>query len=114
MHLRELGVEVETVKRLKACQTALREFRQELRRRRPSKAAPSNDIEQAHPAVAQWVRDCGWIEIGDQEGFGFTVRGLDCGGLVFEDTGCRSLAEAMASLEAGLAVAMKELGITNR
>ncbi len=113
-HLRELGIEVEAAKRLKACQTALREFRQELRKGRSSKEAPSDDIEQAYPAVAQWVQGCGWIEIGDQEGFGFSVRALDCDGMVFEDTGCRSLAEAMASLDAGLAAAMKELGIMNR
>lgn len=109
--LRELGVEVEVVKRLRACQTALREFRHELREGRPPKAAPANDIERAYPAVAQWVCGCGWIEIGDQESFGFTVRALDCGGVVFEDTGCRSLAAAMASLDAGLEAAMKELGI---
>src|SRR5687767_6622351 len=30
-HLDEIGIEVETVKRLKECQTALREFRQQLR-----------------------------------------------------------------------------------
>ena len=54
------------------------------------------------------------IEIGDQDSLGFSVRALDCGGLVFEDTGCRSLAEAMASLDSGLAAAMKEMGITNR
>lgn len=113
-HLQELIVEVETTKRLKAWQTALREFRQELRRSRSSKATASDGVEQAYPAVAQWVQGCGWIEIGDQEGFGFTVRALDCGGMVFEDTGCRSLAEAMASLDTGLAAAMKELGITSR
>ena len=39
----------------------------------------------AVPAVAQWVRGYGHIEIGDQEGFGFVVRALDYGGLVFED-----------------------------
>jgi len=68
-------------------------------------------VENSYPAVAQWVQGCGWIGTGDQEGLGFTVRALDCGGVVFEDTECRSLTEAMASLESGLAVAMKELGI---
>ena len=32
------------------------------------------------------------IEIGDQEGFGFTVRALDYGGVVFEDDKPRTLA----------------------
>ena len=53
----------------------------------------------------------GWIEIGDQEGLGFTVRAIDCGGAVFEDANYLSLIEAMASLESGLAAAMKELRI---
>jgi hypothetical protein len=35
-HLRETGIQVETAKRLKACQTAIREFKQELRSSRPS------------------------------------------------------------------------------
>lgn len=113
-HLRELGIEIETGKRLKAYQTAHREFRLELQKGPPSKGAASDKIEQAFPTVAQWVQGCGWIEIGDQEGFGFTVRALDIGGMVFEDTQCQSLAEAMASLESGLAAAMKELGMTNR
>ncbi|MEI7701078.1 MAG: hypothetical protein WCK86_14865 [Planctomycetia bacterium] len=110
-HLHELGIEVEAAKRLKSYQSAMQEFRHELRKDRPTEEATSGDIENSHPAIAQWVQGCGWIEIGDQEGLGFTVRALDLGGVVFEDTECRSLTEAMASLEFGLAVAMKELGI---
>ena len=110
-HLHELGIEVEAAKRLKSYQSALQEFRHELRKDRPTEEATSDDIENSYPAVAQWVQGCGWIGTGDQEGLGFTVRALDCGGVVFEDTECRSLTEAMASLESGLAVAMKELGI---
>jgi hypothetical protein len=41
----------------------------------------------------------GHIEIGDQESFGFVVRALDYGGLVFEDDKADTLAEAMAVLE---------------
>ena len=78
---------------------------------RPTEEATSDDIENSYPAVAPWVQGCGWIEIGDQEGLGFTVRALDLGGVVFEDANYRSLTEAMASLEFGLAAAMKELGI---
>ena len=50
-----------------------------------------------------WVQCYGHIEIGDQEGIGFTVRAMDYGGLVFEDDKPRTLAEAMAALETGLA-----------
>ncbi len=39
---------------------------------------------------------------GDQESFGFVVRALDYGGLVFEDDKPLTLAEAMAVLEAHL------------
>jgi len=86
-----------------ACQAALQEFRQELRRAQSTKmAAPLDEIERTYPAIAQWVRGSGWIEIGEQEGFGFVVRALDYGGMVFEDANCRSLAEALASLERGL------------
>ena len=53
----------------------------------------------------------GHIEIGDQEGFGFVVRALDYGGLVFEDDKPRTLAEAMAALEIGLRKWFKEQGI---
>ena len=60
------------------------------------------EVERLFPAVAQWVRD-GHIEIGDQEGFGFVVRALDYGGVVFEDNKADSLAEALAALEKGLA-----------
>ena len=110
-HLHELGIEAEAAKRLKSYQSALQGFRHELRKDRPTDEATSGDIENSYPAVAQWVQGCGWIEIGDQEGLGFSVRALDLGGVVFEDANCRSLTEAMASLEFGLAAAMKELGI---
>jgi hypothetical protein len=74
---------------------------------------PSADeaaVEKLFPAIAQWVRD-GHIEIGDQQGFGFVVRALDCGGMVFEDDKPDTFAEAMASLETGLRNWFKEQGI---
>jgi hypothetical protein len=60
-------------------------------------------VETLFPAVARWVRGYGHIVLGDQEGFGFVVRALDYGGLVFEDDKADTLAEAMAALEKGLA-----------
>jgi hypothetical protein len=54
------------------------------------------------PAVAKWVNGYGLIEIGDQVGFGFVVRALDSGGVVFENDKPITLAGAMA-LEKGLA-----------
>jgi hypothetical protein len=54
----------------------------------------------------------GHIEIGDQEGFGFVVRALDYGGLVFEDDRPETLAEALAVLEKGLREWFEEEGIS--
>jgi hypothetical protein len=52
----------------------------------------------------------GHIEIGDHEGFGFVVRALDYGGMVFEDNRPETLAEAMAALENGLRKWSEEQG----
>jgi hypothetical protein len=59
-------------------------------------------IEKAFPNVAKWVQGYGWIEIGEQEQFGFVARVLDQGGLIYEDDRCNSLAEAMMSMEVAL------------
>src|SRR5207302_1678929 len=68
--------------------------------------------EKPFPAVRQWVDGgYGHIEIGDREVFGFVARALDYGGLVFEDDKPRSLAEALAALDKGLAAWFKEQGI---
>jgi len=71
---------------------------------------PSIDIESAYPNVAEWVQGCGWIEIGDQDWQGFVVRALNGGGLIYEHEGCRTLAEAMATLEKGLGKWFQENG----
>ncbi|HEY1603568.1 MAG TPA: hypothetical protein VGG64_28465 [Pirellulales bacterium] len=68
-------------------------------------------VERDFPAIAKWVQGYGHIEIGDQDGFGFIVRALDYGGMVFEDGKPSTLAEAMASLEKGLAQWFKDEGI---
>jgi hypothetical protein len=73
-------------------------------RRTPAQATPKPvEIEKAYPAIAKWVQEYGHIEIGAQQGMGFVVRALDYGGVVFEDETPRTLAEAMAALEKGLA-----------
>jgi len=59
-------------------------------------------VEKLFPAIARYVQGYGQIEIGDQEMFGFVVRALDYGGLVFEDDRPETLAEALAALEKGL------------
>ena len=74
------------------------------------KANVKTDIEAAFPNVAEWVQGCGWIEIGDQDWQGFVVRALNEGGLVYEQEGCRTLAEAMAALEKGVGKWLDENG----
>jgi hypothetical protein len=73
--------------------------------------ASGGHIAEQFPAVAAWVQGYGHIEIGDQEGFGFVVRALDYGGLVFEDDKAGTLVEAMAVLEKGLRKWFGEQGI---
>ena len=65
-------------------------------------------VEADYPHVAEWVQACGWIEIGDQDWQGFVVRALHEGGMAFEEEGCRTLGEALAALEKGLAKWLKE------
>jgi hypothetical protein len=71
---------------------------------------PEFDIETAYPNVAEWVRGCGWIEVGDQDWQGLVVRALNGGGMIYEKEGCRTLAEAMAALDSGLGKWFKENG----
>jgi hypothetical protein len=68
-------------------------------------------VESIFPAIAKYVRGYGYVEIGNQESFGFVVRALGYGGLDFEDDTPETLAEAMAVLEAGLSKWFEEQGI---
>jgi hypothetical protein len=63
----------------------------------------ASNVDELYPAVSEFVRTQGWIEIGDQEGFGFIVRALDYGGLVFETRKPRTLSEALNVLEKRIA-----------
>jgi len=67
-------------------------------------------VESMFPAIAKYVKGYGYVEIGDQESFGFVVRALGYGGLDFEDNTPETLAEAMAVLEAGLTRWFQEQG----
>jgi hypothetical protein len=63
------------------------------------------------PAIGLWVRESGWVEVGRRKGAGFVARALDDAGLVFEDDRPDTLAEALASLERGLAEYFEREGI---
>ena len=83
--------------------------------RKPRKAiAPPNPrraprlatspVATAYPAIARWVNEFGWIEIGYSEGSTGFIRALDIGGMIWEgkDT-YTSLDAAMAALDKKLA-----------
>jgi hypothetical protein len=116
--LAELGIEVSVERKLqgveKAFQAHLRRLRDEHRTGMVSPSPEQAKVETMFPAVARYVRGYGFIEVGDQEGFGFVVRAIGYGGLDFEDDTPETLAEAMAVLEAGLARWFEEQGTEAR
>ena len=105
-HLKELGIAVSVQQELPKVKEAYEDFlRQMQEASRAGMVRPTEKqaaVEQTFPTIARWVKGYGHIEIGDQEGFGFIIRALDYGGLVFEDNRADTLAEAMAVLEKGL------------
>jgi hypothetical protein len=115
LHLDELGVKVavhwELAKVQRAYQGYLRQQREAHRRGMVKPTVEQHSVEKMFPAIAQWVRGSGHIEIGDQEMFGFVARALDYGGLAFEDDRPDTFTDAMASLERGLAEYFKREGI---
>ena len=114
-HLSQLGIEVSIQDDLPNVEEVYEDFVLQMRRAKSMPLilyTPSpTDPEKAFPAIARWVQGYGHIEIGDQQGFGFVVRALDYGGLIFEDGKCSTLAEAMAALENGLAEWFQNEGV---
>ncbi len=114
-HLAELGIEVAVQKELSQVQEPYEAHLRRLREShhvgmvKPTEAQAG--VEKMFPAIARWVGGYGQIEIGDQEMFGFVVRALDYGGLVFEDDKPDTLAEAMVALEKGLTEYFEREGI---
>ena len=114
-HLEELGIKVAVQRELPKVQRAyqgyLRQKREAHRVGMVKPSAEQQSVEKLFPAIAQWVRGYGHIEIGDQEMFGFVARALYYGNLAFEDDKPDTLAEALAALERGLAEYFKREGI---
>jgi hypothetical protein len=114
-HLDELGVKVAVHRELPKVQRAYQGYlRQQREAHRVGMVKPTVEqqgVEKLFPAIAQWVRGYGHIEIGDQEMYGFVARALDYDGLAFEDDKPDTLAEAMAALEKGLRKWFDEQGI---
>lgn len=114
-HLEAIGIDVSVHRELPKVTDAYEDHLRQMREAgRTGMVRPSVEqaaVEQTFAAVAKWVRGYGHIEIGDQESFGFVVRALDYGGLVFEDDKPDTLAEAMAALEKGLTEYFEREGI---
>lgn len=114
-HLDELGIKIAVHRELRKVQRAyqdyLRQQREVYRKGMVKPTADQQAVEKLFPAIAQWVRGYGHIEIGDQEMFGFVARALYDGNLAFEDDKPDTLAEALASLEKGLRKWFDEQGI---
>jgi hypothetical protein len=113
--LKELGIEVEIKADLPKVEEAFREFLAQMKKARSvgkvKATAAQSKVEMLFPAIAKWINGFGHLEIGDQEGFGFIVRAIDYGGIVFEDDKPGTLAEAMAALEKGLVEYFEQEGI---
>ncbi len=113
--LKKLGIEVSVERKLPKINEAYRDYLQDMREeQRAVMTKPTKEqrkVESIFPAIAKYVRGYGYVEIGDQESFGFVVRALGYGGLDFEDDTPETLAEAMVVLEAGLSKWFKEQGI---
>jgi hypothetical protein len=114
-HLNELGIATSIHDELPKVEELYEDFLRQMRKASPGPiimlSPGRSHIGEQFSAVAKWVQGHGHIEIGDQEGFGFVVRALDYGGLVFEDDKPNTLAEAMAALEKRLTKWFKEEGI---
>ena len=105
-HLNELGIDVSIKPELPQAIKAQHEYvleRQRASSKREAKpTAQQAKVDETFPAIAKWVRDHGWIEIGQQGLFGFVARALHEGGTQVEINEFMTLAEAMAELEHGL------------
>jgi hypothetical protein len=105
-HLKELGVEVTLRDDLPKLDEVHLEFLREMRKASPRPvimlSPKPRDPGRQYRAIDLWVRESGWIEVGQKEA-GFVARALDDAGVVFENNSSTTLAEALAALEEGLA-----------
>jgi Domain of unknown function (DUF6930) len=106
-HLNDLGIATSIHEELPKVEEVYEDFLREIRKASPGPffmVSPGRGhVAERFPAVARFVKGYGHIEIGEHEGFGFLVRALDSGGLVFEDNKAETLADALVALEKGLA-----------
>jgi hypothetical protein len=114
-HLKELGVEVTLWGDLPELEEVHLDFLREMWKASPGPVIMLSprpaDPGRQFPALGQWVRESGWIEVGQRKEAGFVARALDDAGVVFENNSSTTLAEALAALAEGLAEYFKREGI---
>jgi hypothetical protein len=68
-----------------------------------------NSFEKNYPHITSWVRDYGWIEMGqDHYSYSF-VRALDEGGMVWEGReDYKTIDDALKALDAGIGEWLRE------
>ncbi len=68
-----------------------------------------SSFDKAYPNTTRWIRDRGWIEIGQTDYSNSLIRVLDEAGMIWESSGnYRTIDEAMQALETALADWMKQ------
>jgi hypothetical protein len=106
-HLRQLKIEVETQEELPLWDDAAVEYVRKLKASQVGRNVPiitvPQEFDDAFPAVVNWVKTQGRIEIGSEGGQGFVFRALDEGGMVFEDKTGKSVGEALTALQRRIA-----------
>jgi hypothetical protein len=105
-HLAEIGIEVAVQRELPRIEESyhahLRHLKEVHARGKVKPTAEQAKVAEMFPAVARYVERHGYVEIGEQELFGFIVRAIGDGGTAYEDDKPNTLAEALAALEKGL------------
>jgi hypothetical protein len=108
-HLEQLKIEVETQVDLPLWDDAAAEYVRKLKANWVGRDVPiitvPQEFDEAFPAVVNWAKTQGKIEIGVEEGQGFVVRALDDGGVVFEGKPGKSVGEAFTALQEWIAQA---------
>jgi hypothetical protein len=105
-HLKELGIDVAVQQELPQIEEAyhahLRHLKEVHSRGKVRPTAEQVKVAEMFPAIARYVERHYYVEIGEQEMFGFIVRAIGDGGTAYEDDKPSNLAEAMPALENSL------------
>ena len=108
-HLGQLRIEVETQGELPLWDDAAADYVRKLKASRIGQEVPiitvPQEFDEAFPAVVNWVKTQGRIEIGVEEGQGFAIRARDDGGVVFEGKTGKTVGEALTALQEWIAQA---------